>query len=91
MKNLFNALTAYGFERRPSEMFWGVGSLMWGTTVAIKAIGADLYEVVTHRWFYDQNGDQMEDSTSTVAAHANQVWGLIPERVLTGARFYAPV
>ena len=82
MKNLFAALIRYGFERRPYVLFWGMGSLMWGTTVAIKAIGADLYEVTTHRWFYDENGDQVEDATVQTVAHGGQVWALLPERVL---------
>lgn len=76
MKNLFAALATYGFVTRNHYMWSGTGSIANGATVAVKAIGNDLYEVTTHRFF--DNGEYELDERQTTTAHAGQVWGLLP-------------
>ena len=82
MKNLFNALAAYGFTARHYGMHYGKGSLVWGDEVAVAAIGNDLYKVEVHSWQYDEWGDRVYDTHSTATVHGGQVWALIPQRVL---------
>ena len=87
MKNLFDTLCSlYSFEVRGCGIFWGIGSLMWGDTVAIKAIAADLYEITTHHWRYNEWGEPVVDTTTTTVAHGGQVWGLIPTAALKGRK-----
>ena len=89
MKNLFSALSTYGFATRPYGMYWGYGCLMWGTEVAIAATGDDLYKVETHRWYYNEWGERVYDTHSTATVHGGQVWALLPEHVLRGRRYAA--
>lgn len=83
---MMTALMQYGFESRGCGLFWGVGSLMWGDTVAIKAAGADLYEVTVSHWRYDEWGERLADTTTTAVVHGAQVWALLPEGALRGQR-----
>ena len=54
-------------------LWWGHGSLMWGDTIKVWALGADLYKVETHHWFYDSDGEPVEDTESTVTLYGAQV------------------
>ena len=83
---MMNALMNYGFQPRGCGIFWGIGSLMWGWTVAIKAIGPDLYEVTVSHWQYNEWGECVTDEVTTAVAHGGRVWALLPERVLMGRR-----
>lgn len=65
-------LAAYGFQTRPSCLFWGVGSLMWGHTASVKALGGDLYEVTIAHWAYDEWGDPLEDTREVRVLHGGQ-------------------
>ena len=82
MKNLFTALAAYGFITRNRCMWSGTGSIANGATVTVKAIGNDLYEVTTRRFF--DNGEFDLDETKTATVHAGQVWGLLPRWAFRG-------
>ena len=59
-------LGLYGFVvRADGSLFWGVGSLVWGHTATVKAVGYNRYEVTIHHWAYDCEGDPEEDTTIT--------------------------
>jgi hypothetical protein len=62
-------LAAYGFEARRADFFWGIGSLVWGHTASVKALGADLYEVTIAHWAYDPDGEPMMDTRETRVLH----------------------
>jgi len=63
-------LSTYGFEDRAARtMFWGEGSLVWGHTLTVRAMGADLYEVTIAHWYYDQYGDPVRDTKETRILH----------------------
>ncbi len=62
-------LTAYGFETRPLDMVWGVGSLVSGHLASVKKLGADLYEVTISHWSYDQWMDPITDTRETRVLH----------------------
>lgn len=68
-----STLTVYGFAtRRDGSLFWGVGSLVWGHTATVKALGSDLYEVTIHHWAYDCEGDPEEEVTTTRTLYGAQ-------------------
>ena len=69
MTTITATLVTYGFEARPSCFFWGVGSLMWGHTASVKALGSDLYEVTIAHWAYDEWGDPIRDTRETRVLH----------------------
>lgn len=70
MTSIFNTLTTYGFQSTlPNTMMWGVGSLVWGHTVIVAYRGNDIYDVTIHQWLYDQNGDEVRDTTETRTLH----------------------
>ena len=75
------ALTTYGFETRPSCLFWGVGSLVWGHTASVKALGHDLYEVTISHWAYDEWMDPIRDTTETRVLHGGQALGWVFEEM----------
>lgn len=78
MKNsVFATLLNYRFEasRRPNTIWWGIGSLVWGDTFHVTALGGDLYEVTHHHWFYDQYGDPVVDTTEKVVLHGAEAIG----------------
>ena len=54
-------------------LWWGHGSLMWGDTIKVREHGADLYEVTTHHWLYDEDGDPVKDEEKTEVLHGAQV------------------
>ena len=54
-------------------LWWGHGSLMWGDTIVVHELGADLYEVKTHHWFYDCDGEPVEDKEETRVLYGAQV------------------
>ena len=62
-------LATYGFEARPSCLFWGIGSLVWGHTASVRKLGADLYEVTISHWAYDPDGEPMADTRETRVLH----------------------
>lgn len=63
-------LATYGFETRwDGSMFWGVGSLVWGHTAIVEALGHDLYRVTTSHWFYDPDGNPLVDEGTTAVLH----------------------
>ena len=90
MKNyLTTALTTnYGFEViRNSILFAGRGS--WasaGQTIEITFHG-DLATIDHRKWYYNCDGDCVYDTrTTTTTCHLSQVWGFLPEWVLSRVR-----
>lgn len=74
-------LTTYGFETRPSCLFWGVGSLAWGHTAAVKALGGDLYEVTVAHWAYDDGMNPVTDTQETRVLHGGQALAWVFEEM----------
>lgn len=71
-------LATYGFETRANgSQFWGVGSLVWGHTASVKALGSDLYEVTIAHWAYDEWMDPIHDTTETRVLHGGQALGWV--------------
>lgn len=87
MKNINTTAAAlianYGFEAMTDRLFAGRGS--WfsaGQTIEITFCG-DLVRVDHRKWFYDCDGECVYDTTTTTTCHLSQVWGVLPEWVLT--------
>lgn len=74
-------LTAYGFETRAHELFWGIGSLVWGHTAHVQACGTDLYKVTIAHWYYDQYGDPVQDTQETRVLYGGQALAWIFEEM----------
>ena len=64
MKNsIATVLAAYGFQPRANgSMYWGRGSLVWGDSFRVAPIAANLYEVRVRHWFYDPDGEPVQDT-----------------------------
>lgn len=77
----------YGFEViRNSILFAGRGS--WGSagqTIEITFNG-DLAHITHRKWFYNCDGDCVYDTTTDTTCHLSQVWGFLPEWVLSRVR-----
>ena len=54
-------------------LWWGHGSLMWGDSIVVHPKGEDLYEVTTHHWYYDCDGEPVEDTEETQILHGARV------------------
>ena len=54
-------------------LWWGHGSLMWGDSIVVRPKGEDLYEVTTHHWYYNCDGDPVEDTEETQILHGGRV------------------
>lgn len=65
-------LTTYGFQSRGTGLFWGVGSLVWGHTASVEALGGDLYEVTVAHWLYSQWGEALRDTRETRVLHGGE-------------------
>lgn len=79
MMNLFNALVAlYGFEVRDSRLWWGMGSICNGMTVAVSLHGEKA--VVEVSTFYC-DGEVEEDTSRTVECHISRLWENLPAAV----------
>lgn len=74
----------YGFETiRDSVLFAGRGS--WfsaGQTIEITFSG-DLAHIAHRRWLWDCDGECVYDTTTTTTCRLSEVWGFLPEWVLT--------
>lgn len=72
------ALSAYGFKTRPDgSLFWGVGSLVWGDSFDVTRVGADLYEVRVCHWFYDPDGEPVQDVAETRVLRGAEALGWV--------------
>ncbi len=54
-------------------LWWGHGSLMWGDSIVVRSLGEDLYEVTTHHWFYNSDGEPVEERKETLILHGARV------------------
>lgn len=79
---IFGILRSYGFQAGDSrsarwgktsndttKVWYGSGSLVWGTVAEIALVGDDLYEVKYHKWQYDCNGECIFDESTTAVLH----------------------
>lgn len=83
--SIISTLCLYGFvARADGSFYYGVGSLMWGHTASVRFLGGNRYEVSTHRWFYDENGDCVLDREETQVLFAGSVVGFLAERRCLG-------
>lgn len=58
VNSIFAILSQYDFElRENSIMWWGEGSLVWGTIAEVRKVGHDLYEIHYRKWLYNSFGD----------------------------------
>lgn len=87
MKNI-NTTTAaalianYGFEAQSDRLFAGRGAwLSCGETIEVFFKG-DMVTVHHEKWFWDGGDVEWKRSTDTTC-HLSQVWGVLPEWVLT--------
>lgn len=86
MKNYITTalVNNYGFEIiRNSTLFAGRGS--WasaGQTIEITFNG-DFAHITHRKWYYNCDGDCVYDTTATTTCHLSQVWGFLPDWVLT--------
>lgn len=70
MKNtIVDILNMYGFKARAAEFVWGVGSLAWGHTISVKALGNDFYEITIKHWFCNPSMELVRDTNETKVLH----------------------
>jgi len=73
-----NTLTVNNFATMADgSQFWGIGSLVWGHTAQVRAIGDDLYEVTIHHWFYTPDGDPAVEDQKTEVLYGAQVLTIV--------------
>jgi hypothetical protein len=78
-------LSLYGFvARADGSFYYGIGSLVWGHTASVKFLGGNRYEVSTHVWFYNCDGDCVLDRSETQTLFAGSVVGFLAERGCLG-------
>jgi hypothetical protein len=75
-------LINYGFTtQRDGSLFWGQGSLVWGTTATIKNKGGNAYMVKYHKWAYDCDGEPIIETVETVSLYGAQALGYLFEKL----------
>ena len=75
-------LSLYGFGTRANcVQFWGVGSLVWGHTASVKALGGDLYEVTVAHWAHDEWMNPVRDTKETRVLHGAQALAWVFEEM----------
>ncbi len=85
MKNYVStALVAnYGFEPDRDAIYTGRGSWFSGGQL-VRITFAGVFATITARkWLWDQYGECVYDTTTTTTCHLSQVWGFLPDWVLT--------
>lgn len=71
-------VSSYGFEARlDGSLFWGRGSLVWGDTVEVSSLGADLYEVKVAHWLYSCEMEPVVDTEETRVLHGGEALGWV--------------
>ena len=82
---IISSLALYGFiARADGSYYYGVGSLMWGHTAVVRFLGKGRYEVATHVWFYNCDGDCVQDDTDTIVVYAGEVISILAQRRCLG-------
>ena len=57
-----NICKAYGFVEKYNCLYWGRGSLVWGTEAYVKYAG-EFVEIKSHKWQYNCDMDAEFDDT----------------------------
>ena len=82
---IISTLALYGFRAQADGSYsYGIGSLMWGHTAVVRFLGKGRYEVATHVWFYNCEGECVEDSLDTIQVFANEVVSVLAQRRCLG-------
>ncbi len=83
--SIISSLALYGFiVRTDGSYYYGIGSLMWGHTAVVRFLGKGRYEVATHVWFYNCEGDCVQDDTDTIVVFASEVISILAQRRCLG-------
>ena len=81
---MMEILATYGFEpsrRNSKALWWGCGSLVWGSTAEVRRVGKDSYEVKYHTWGYDSFGECVKDIEETQVLHGAPMLAYLVERL----------
>ena len=81
---MMEILATYGFvpaRRNHKALWWGVGSLVWGSTAEVRQVGKNRYEVKYHTWYYDSYGEPIEDKEETLDLYGAQMLAYLVERL----------
>ena len=83
MKNsVFATLSRYGFAVKSADtLAWGMGTLVWGWTAEVRALGNDLYEVTYHEWSYDPDMEPIVDKRESATLHGALALSYLFERL----------
>ena len=73
----------YGFISERGLLWTGRGSWFSGGSIVEITFHGETATVSNRKWLYNQYGDCVYDRTEEVSCHLSQVWGFIPEWVLS--------